>query len=70
MSADEIQQALFEKTKTYDLGELELVPNESHEFDFYFLLAEETRIVKVLHISQIFANLSGALVGWHPQFIL
>jgi hypothetical protein len=54
---------LVEKTKTYHAGELELEPNETHEFDFDFLLAQDTRIIKVTaYIPNIRKSKRG--IGW------
>jgi hypothetical protein len=38
---------LEEKTMTHEVGDLELEPNETHEFDFEFLLLDDIRIVKI-----------------------
>jgi len=38
---------LEEMTMTYEVGDLELEPNEPHEFDFEFLLSDDIRIVKI-----------------------
>jgi hypothetical protein len=54
---------LEEKTMTYKVGDLELEPNEIHEFDFEFLLSEATRIVKITaYISN--ARKSKREIGW------
>jgi hypothetical protein len=54
---------LAEKTKNYESGELELEPNETHQFDFDFLLAADARIVKVTaYITNIRKAKKG--IGW------
>lgn len=54
---------LAEREKRFERGDLELEPNESHQFDFDFRLPADTKIVKVTAFAP---NVRKAkrLIGW------